>query len=56
MKKIIAHCGLGFCGAEHEDELEFEDDVTEEEINKEVWMWAGQFLDVWWEESEEEDD
>lgn len=32
MKIIKAHCGIGFVGAEHEEEFEFEDEATEDEI------------------------
>ncbi len=54
MKKITAHCGIGFCGAEHEEEFEFEDTATEEEIEEELYDWANQFLDVWWNVEESE--
>ena len=32
MKKIKAHCGIGFCGAEYEEDFEFDNDATEDEI------------------------
>ena len=54
MKKIRAHCGIGFAGATYEEEFEFEDDVTDYEINDEIYDWAEQFLETWWEESEGE--
>lgn len=54
MKKIKAHCGIGFVGTVHEEEFEFEDEATEDEIADEINEWAKQFLEVWWEESEEE--
>ena len=53
MKKIIAHCGIGYCGAEHEEEFEFDDNYTDEEIEEEIYDWATQFLDVWWDVEEE---
>lgn len=43
MKKIKAHCGIGFAGATYDEEFEF-DDVTDDEINDEINDWAEQFL------------
>ena len=54
MKKIKAYCGIGFVGAVHEEEFEFEDDVKEDEILSEINDWADGLLEFWWEESEEE--
>ena len=48
MRKIKAHCGIGYAGAEHEEE--FEDDATEDEILEEVKDWAEQYLEFWWDE------
>ena len=53
MKRIKAHCGIGFAGAVYEEEFEFEDEATEEEISDEINEWAEQFLETWWEEIEE---
>ena len=53
MIKIKAHCGIGYVGATYEEELEFEDDVTEYEIEEEVDEWAQQFLETWWERKKE---
>ncbi|MFR3361812.1 MAG: hypothetical protein ACLTPR_07590 [Enterococcus canintestini] len=50
MRKIKCWMGTGFAGATHEDELEFDDDATDEEIAKEVWEYFTNFLDVGWEE------
>ena len=55
MIKVIATCGIGFHGAEHKEEFEFDDDYTEDEMVEEVWEWAQQFLDVNWEIVEEEE-
>lgn len=55
MKKIVAHCGIGYHGAEHEDVFEFEDTFTQEEIEEEIWEWATQFLEIWWDVEESED-
>lgn len=48
MKKIKAHCGIGFCGAEYEEDFEFDNDATEDEIGEVVNNWANQYLRVWW--------
>lgn len=53
MKRIIAHCGIGYIGAEHEDEFCFDDNITESEIEDEIYDWANQFLEIWWEEKDE---
>lgn len=50
MKRVIAHCGIGYAGAEYKEEFYFEDTVTESEIESELYEWANQFLEVWWEE------
>ena len=50
MRKIKAHCGIGYVGAEHEEEFEFEDDATEDEISEAVKEWAEQYLEIWWNE------
>ena len=50
MRKIKAHCGIGYAGAEHEEEFEFEDDATEDEILEGVKDWAEQYLEFWWDE------
>ena len=50
MKKIKPHCGIGFAGATYDEEFEFDDDMTDDEINNEINDWAEQFLETWWEE------
>ena len=49
MRKIKARCGIGFVGENYEDEFEFEDDMSDENIEKEIYEWAQQFLEVCWE-------
>lgn len=49
MRKIKARCGIGFVGANYEEEFEFEDDMSDENIEKEIYEWAQQFLEVCWE-------
>ena len=53
MKKIYAETSFGFAGATHKKIFEFEDDIPAEEINEEVWDWATQFVDIYWEEEKE---
>lgn len=48
MKKIKAHCGIGFYEAEYEKDFEFDDDATEDEIGEVINNWANQYLEVWW--------
>lgn len=52
MKKIRANCGIGFVGAVWKKDFEFEDDVTEEEIEEVVYEWANEKLDIGWVEVE----
>ena len=56
MKKITAYAGIGFVNAEYEETFEFEDDVTEKEIEDEIWDWAEaeimSNISVHWEEEE----
>lgn len=52
MKRIKAYCGIGFAGANYEEEFEFPDDMTDDEINDAINDWAEQFLETWWEEEE----
>jgi len=53
MIKVKATCGIGFCGSEHEEDFEFDDSWTAQEIEDEIWNWAEQFLDVNWEITKE---
>lgn len=55
MKRIKAYCGIGFIGAAHEEEFEFPDDASSEEITEAVDEWAKQFLESWWKEMRDED-
>lgn len=53
MRKMRCWMGTGYAGCTHEDELEFDDDTTNEEIDKEVWEYFCNFLDCGWEEVKE---
>lgn len=53
MIKRIGTCGFGYPGATHTEEFEFPDNYTEEEMESELWEWASQFVEVWFEDDEE---
>lgn len=59
MKKIHAYAETGFCGAFYEDDFEFDDDATEEDIESTINDWAEETImsnmSYSWEEMEEED-
>ena len=40
MKKIHAYAETGFCGAYWEEDFEFDDDATEEDIDATISDWA----------------
>ena len=56
MKKIKFCCSIGFPSAIQEDVFEFDDTWSEEEIQDELWNWAEQFLETWFEVEEIDDD
>ena len=55
MKKVHATASFGYATAVHEEDFEFEDDYTDEEIQNEIWEWAEQFVDIDYEIEEEEE-
>ena len=54
MIRKIGRCGIGYANAMHEEVFEFEDDASEKEMEDELWEWAEQFLEAWFEDGEEE--
>ena len=40
MKIIFAHCENGYVGCNVEDVFLFDDEMTEAEIDQEIWYWA----------------
>ena len=50
MIKRIGKCSFGFEGATYEEEFEFPDHYTEEEMEQELSEWASQFVEMWFEE------
>ena len=55
MIKRVGKCGIGFHGAEYEETFYFEDGTTEEQMQAELFEWAEQFLEAWFEDDEEYD-
>ena len=55
MKTVHATASFGFYGAEHEEDFEFEDEATEDDIYVEIWEWATSFVNVGFEIEESED-
>lgn len=55
MKKVHATASFGFVGADHEEDFEFDDAWTDDEIEKEIWQWAEEFVEVDFEIEEEEE-
>jgi len=50
MRRIHAAVNYGFVGAEIEEDFEFDDNVTDEEIDDEIRNWACEQVDVLWTE------
>lgn len=49
MKKVKFYLGTGFAGAAHEEIVEFDDNVTVEEIQEAFYEWYEDKLDPsWW--------
>ena len=54
MRRIKVSVGFGFHGCEHKHVFEFDDDMSDEQIEDEVYAWACEFIDLNWEEVESE--
>lgn len=53
MKKYHFYMGTGFTGATHEEEFEFDDDASQEEVEDSYEDWKNSHLDCsWWEVKE----
>jgi len=50
----IGKCGVGYSGATQEEVFEFEDGTSEKEMQDELWDWAEQFLEAWFEDGDTE--
>ena len=48
MKTIYMHLSIGYPTAEHNDEIEVEDDASDEEIDKQVQDWADNYIETSW--------
>lgn len=51
-KKYRFHCGTGFPGADHEEEMELPATMTEVEVEAEFKEWVWDQLDAYWKEIE----
>ena len=56
MIKRIGKCSFGFPNATYEEEFEFPDNYTEEEMEKELSEWANQFVEIWFEDDKEDNE
>jgi len=50
MRKIAVYLSIGYPTAEHRATLVIEDDLSEEDVEREVQDWAYNFIDYGWEE------
>lgn len=48
MKKVKVWINTGFAGAKHQDVFEYDDDVTDEEINADVMDWVFNKIEYGW--------
>lgn len=53
MRIVRGYVETGFCGGIHEEYFEFEDSVTQQEIDETVRQWGNEQIEIGWiEESE----
>lgn len=50
MRKVHVEAQYGFHNCSYEEEFEFPDEYTDEEIEDELWEWAAQFVEIEWKE------
>ena len=55
MRKIRIWVDTGFCNATHEEIFEFEDDITDEEIEEEARIFLFNCIEFGWEDYEDEE-
>lgn len=53
MKKVKFYLSIGFQDASYEEIIEFEDDITREEIEEEFQDWKNGYIDMGWHDMEE---
>lgn len=53
MKKYVFHLGIGIANAYQREVLEFDDDITEEQLEKEWQEWSANYIDGGFSEYEE---
>lgn len=53
MRKVKFYLGTGYPSSNHEEIMEFDDDITDEEIEEEYQIWKEEKLDgSWWDVTE----
>lgn len=53
MRKVKFYLGTGYASCNHEESIEFDDNTTDEEIEKEYQIWKEEKLDgSWWDVTE----
>lgn len=55
MRKIKFYLTIGCPGSNQEEIAEYDDDITDEEIQQDLEIWAGDYIDFNWREINEED-
>lgn len=48
MRRIEYTLGIGYAGATHREVVEFDDDVSDAEINEDYEAWKESYIDGWW--------
>lgn len=56
MRKIKFHIDTGFSGCDHEDIVEYDDDITDKELEEDAKTFLHDMIEYWWEEIEEDED
>lgn len=56
MRKVHVEAQYGFHNCFHEEEFEFPDEYTDEEIEDELWEWAAQYVEIAWKEVKDIDE
>ncbi len=49
MIRVKVNLSIGYPGAGHDDELEFDEGMTDEQIDREVAEWANNYIEYYWE-------
>lgn len=55
MKKIKFYCDTGYIGSDVEEIFEYSDNTTEDEIERDFFLWLDNYVSCGWSEYNEED-